>query len=270
MWALILAAGKGERMFPLTLARAKPSLPFRGTPLVRKIAAQVSPFVNRIGVNIHHLPWEVTRALEGMDILFSMEGKLLGTCGGVKRMVEAFSIKEDIMVHNGDTLFLSSYHELIETHRIGKYPITLALCPYKQGYTRMKIQGGKLVLGEGDNYYCGVAIISKEILGDLPMGKNLITDFVSRYPVGVFQGEALEFTNPASYLRAHGQGIWLEEGAEVHPLALVENSIIMRDGKVARGTAVVDSIVVRGEVPPGKVLEKEVFIDGRTYPIPTL
>ncbi len=267
MWGLILAAGQGKRMLPLTQVRAKPSLPFKGVPIVKRIVSDLTSHVEALGVNLHHLPWEVVRALEGFSLAFSLEERLLGTCGGIRKMVEVFSIREDILVQNGDSLFLSSYSDFLDTHHQGKAPITLALCPYREGYTRVSIRENRLVLGQGEHFYCGAMIISRKILEEFPPEGNLVLDFAVRHPVQGFRAEALEFTDPASYLAAHGNGLWSEEGAQVHPLALVEDSVIMRDAVVERGAAVINSIVVRGRVPAGEFIEGAIFIDGRIYPI---
>ncbi len=267
MWGLILAAGQGRRMLPLTQARAKPSLPFKGIPIIKRIASGLSLHVDHLGVNLYHLPWEVVRALEGFPLALSLEERLLGTCGGIRRMVEAFSIKDDVIVQNGDSLFLSSYSDFIETHRRGKAPITLALCPYREGYTRVSIRDNRLVLGQGGHFYCGAMIISREILGEIPPEGNLVLDFAAHHPVQGFMAQALEFTDPTSYLEAHGNRVWVEEGAQVPPLALVEASVIMRDAVVERGAAVINSIIVRGRVPAGEFIEGKIFIDGRIYPI---
>ncbi len=268
MWGVVLAAGRGERMLPISSARPKPSLPFKGTPIIRRIAESLLPHASKLVANLHHLPQEILRDLQGLDFGFSLEGTLLGTCGGLRRILNLFNIQEEILLHNGDTLLLGPYEKLINHHRSSPYPITLALCPHKPPYTPLKIEGNRLKIGEGKNFYCGAMVISPEALENLPPSGNLILDFAARFPVGAVEAEALEFTNPSSYFKAHGEGVWTEPGARIHPMALVENSIIMRDGRVERGAAVVNSVVVRGTVPPGKVLKGGIFVDGKTYPLP--
>ncbi len=268
MWGIILAAGKGHRMLPITFARPKSSLPFKGKPIIRTVAESLSKHTSRLGANLHHLPWEILKDLAGMDFVLSLEAELLGTCGGLRRMVSLFGIREDVLVQNGDTVLLTSYEEILRHHRHNPYPVTLALCPHRPPYTPIRVDGGHLKIGEGHHFYCGVMVISGEVLHKIPPSGNLVLDFAAKLPVGAVEAEVLEFTEPSGYLKAHGQGEWVEEGAKVHETALIQDSVIMRDGEVGRGAAVVNSVVVRGKVPPGEVIKGGIFIDGKVFPLP--
>jgi len=64
MKAMILAAGFGTRLFPLTIDRTKPAIPFLGKPLVGYVAEYIAKFgIKDIVVNLHHQPDSVIRAL---------------------------------------------------------------------------------------------------------------------------------------------------------------------------------------------------------------
>ena len=64
MKAMILAAGFGERLWPLTADRTKPALPVLGKPLVGYVAEYLARFgITDIIVNLHHEPDSVRRAL---------------------------------------------------------------------------------------------------------------------------------------------------------------------------------------------------------------
>src|SRR5438105_1323192 len=55
MRAMILAAGYGTRLWPLTIDRAKPAIPFMGRPLVGYVAEYLARFgFGEIAVNLHH------------------------------------------------------------------------------------------------------------------------------------------------------------------------------------------------------------------------
>ena len=61
---MILAAGFGTRLFPLTIDRTKPAIPFLGKPLVGYVAEYVAKFGFRdIIVNLHHQGESVRKAL---------------------------------------------------------------------------------------------------------------------------------------------------------------------------------------------------------------
>ena len=64
MKAMILAAGFGTRLFPLTIDRTKPAIPFLGKPLVGYVAEYLAQFgIGEVVVNLHHQPQSVRDAL---------------------------------------------------------------------------------------------------------------------------------------------------------------------------------------------------------------
>jgi NDP-sugar pyrophosphorylase family protein len=88
MKAFILAAGFGTRLFPLTIDRTKPAIPFLGKPLVGYVAEYLSRFGFRdVIVNLHHQPESVKDALGdgseyGVHIEYTLEEPdILGTSG---------------------------------------------------------------------------------------------------------------------------------------------------------------------------------------------
>ena len=90
MKAMILAAGFGTRLFPLTIDRTKPAIPFLGKPLVGYVAEYLASFgIKDVVVNLHHQPDSVIDALGdgtnfGVHIDYSREEpKILGTAGAL-------------------------------------------------------------------------------------------------------------------------------------------------------------------------------------------
>ena len=77
MKAMILAAGFGTRLFPLTIDRTKPAIPFLGKPLVGYVAEYVAKFgFKDIIVNLHHQPDSVHKALgDGSDFGVNIGGE---------------------------------------------------------------------------------------------------------------------------------------------------------------------------------------------------
>src|SRR5260370_41310327 len=75
MKAMILAAGFGTRLFPLTIDRTKPAIPFLGKPLVGYVAEYVAKFgITEVVVNLHHLPQSVIDARgNGDDFCVTIE-----------------------------------------------------------------------------------------------------------------------------------------------------------------------------------------------------
>lgn len=109
MKAMILAAGEGRRLRPLTELVPKPLLPVGGRPLiVRLIELLAAHGVREIAINVHHRPAAMIAALGdgarfGVRIVYSPEPALLGSAGGVKRMARFFGA-EPFLVLCGDVL----------------------------------------------------------------------------------------------------------------------------------------------------------------------
>jgi len=104
---MILAAGKGLRLRPLTLMKPKPALPLASIPLIRYSLSFLSRNgVSQVMVNLHHLPEGVREAVAGVDSLevhFSFEDQLLGTGGALKKVASFFDEGTFILM-NGDIL----------------------------------------------------------------------------------------------------------------------------------------------------------------------
>ena len=90
MKAMILAAGFGTRLFPLTIDRTKPAIPFLGKSLVGYVAEYIAKFgITDIVVNLHHQPQSVIDALGdgsnfGCNIEYTVEQpNILGTSGAL-------------------------------------------------------------------------------------------------------------------------------------------------------------------------------------------
>jgi len=123
MRAMILAAGLGTRLRPLTEHTPKPALPVVDVPnIVRTMAHLRRAGITEIVVNLHHRP-EVLRALLGdgaalgVSIAFSEESpEILGTGGGILR---ARSLLGDgtFCVINGDALFAPDLEAAVAAHR---------------------------------------------------------------------------------------------------------------------------------------------------------
>jgi mannose-1-phosphate guanylyltransferase len=132
MKAMVLAAGYGLRMRPLTLLRAKPVLPVLNRPLLdwtmRRLARAG---VRDVVVNLHHLPDTVTAALGdgrrfGLRLRYAREAALLGTGGGPRAVREAFG-KGPLLIVNGDVLSEIDPRRLAAVHRASGARATLAL-----------------------------------------------------------------------------------------------------------------------------------------------
>jgi len=107
MKAMILAAGKGERMRPLTLSRPKPLIEVNGRPLIEHhIRALAAAGITELVINHAWLGGQLEAALDdgrrlGVSIRFSAEGEPLETGGGIFRALPLLGSEPFVLV-NGD------------------------------------------------------------------------------------------------------------------------------------------------------------------------
>ncbi len=133
MRAMILAAGLGTRLQPLTTLRAKPALPIRGVPMIAYALAWLrANGIERVIINLHHLPDTVRHAVElwgptDLGVEYSYEPELLDTGGGIRRVVEFLRESDPAIVIAGDMLFDLDLGAEIELHRERRRRATLLL-----------------------------------------------------------------------------------------------------------------------------------------------
>ncbi len=121
MKAMILAAGRGTRLKPLTDTTPKTMIPFAGHPLLEHIIKLLAQHgFDELVINLHHLPTAIQNyfgdgARWGVRITYSPERELLGTAGAVRHMAHHFD--EPFLVYYGDNLTNFDLTELWETHQ---------------------------------------------------------------------------------------------------------------------------------------------------------
>jgi len=129
--AMILAAGEGTRLRPLTDDTPKCMLPVGNTPvIVHQLRWLKSYGVRKVAVNLHYKGDMIKDRIGegtdfGLDISYSPEETLLGTAGGVKRM-QAFFNKAFYLVY-GDTISDVNLLSMLEFHRFKKALMTIVL-----------------------------------------------------------------------------------------------------------------------------------------------
>lgn len=120
---MLLAAGLGTRLRPLTDLRPKPIVPVANRPLAGFAMEHLARSGVRVIVaNTHAEPALVEPALKaacpsGVDLRFSRENKLLGTGGGLRRARQSFDEPQgSIIVMNADTLFAPDLRSAYAEH----------------------------------------------------------------------------------------------------------------------------------------------------------
>lgn len=234
MRAMILAAGLGLRMRPLSTLKPKPALPVRGIPVIGYALALLARHgVREVIINVHHLPEAIEAAArefcpEGLSLHFSPESELLGTGGGI-RQAEAFLRGSDpCLILGGDMILDADLSALVEVHRRHGSAVTLLLRDDPRGATfgtigvdgegRIRRIGDRFDLGgEKDaGLYAHATVVGRQALDTLPSTRvfSHLADWIApRLAAGAadIRGEiepAASFTwepvgTPAEYLAAN-------------------------------------------------------------------
>lgn len=150
---LVLTAGLGTRLRPLTYVRAKPAVPVNGEPLARRVIRWLSTQgIGDLILNLHHHPASVTAVVgDGADlgtrVRYSWEQPILGSAGGVRHALPllAEADRDRILLINGDTLTDLRISPLLAAHEASGATVTLAVIPNP----RPDIYGGVQVSDEG-------------------------------------------------------------------------------------------------------------------------
>ncbi len=121
MKAMILAAGGGTRLYPLTFSLPKPMAPVVNRPVMEHIIRHLSKHgFKDIVINLHNFPQAIEDYFKdgsklGVKITYSHEAKPLGTAGGVKNVEHLF--KDTFLVIGGDDLCDVNITSLVEFHK---------------------------------------------------------------------------------------------------------------------------------------------------------
>ena len=181
--ALVLTAGLGSRLRPLTDRRAKPALPVGEEALVCRVLRRLAAEGIREAIlNLHHLPATVARAVgdgggTGVRVRYSWEQpRLLGSAGGIRHALPLVE-GETLLVVNGDSMCDLPLSALVEDHRATGALVTLGLMPHPA----LRKYGGVLLSADGvvggfagraselpTWHYPGIQVVQREAFDGLP------------------------------------------------------------------------------------------------------
>lgn len=136
MKAILLAAGKGERLGEVTKHTPKPMIKIKNKPILEHDIEWLKSYkVKEIYINLHHLPDLIKNYFKdgrrwGLKIFYSYEPEILGTAGAIKRVVNKFKLQEDrFLVIYGDNFFPIDYNleDFIKFHIKKRALVTVGL-----------------------------------------------------------------------------------------------------------------------------------------------
>lgn len=290
---LVLTAGFGTRLRPLTLVRAKPAIPVGGEPMIRRIIRSLaSSGVTELVLNLHYLPSTITAVVgDGSDlqarVRYSWEQpRILGSAGGPRLALDIIGADTFVIV-NGDTLTDLDLGPMAEAHARSGALVTLALVP-----NRHPEQYGGVRLGTGDriagftprgsatpsHHFIGVQIVQAEALRSLAPGApassigGLYDSLIQTDPQRVcgFVCDAAfwdvgtpadYWTTSAAFSSSGSTGTIYGRHPRVSSSARVTRSIVWDDVEVGPGATLDECIVTDGVVvSPGSAYRRSILV----------
>jgi NDP-sugar pyrophosphorylase family protein len=295
MRAMILAAGYGTRLWPLTVDRTKPAIPFLGRPLAGYVAEYLARYgYGDIVVNLHHRPESVREALGdgrrfGVRLQYVLEPEILGTSGALDN---ARPLLEDgtFVVVNGKIVTDIDLAAALETHRKTDALATLVLRPNssRERFSIMETQDGMVTRFGGmpdpaiqgspiPLMFTGIQILEPRIFSYIPRGvfSHSTTEV---YPKAIAAGERIaahiaegmwyEVSTLQRYLDIslalladEGRTIQTGAGGCIAPGASVEQAVLWDRVIVSDGARVRHAVLADGvEVADGETIENAVVV----------
>jgi len=295
MKGMILAAGYGERLWPLTADQTKPALPVLGKPLVGYVAEYMARYgINEVLVNLHHRPESVRAALGdgssfGVRLRYVHEPVILGTSGALDNARDLLT-GDTFVVINGKIITDIDLNPAFETHRRTKALATLVLMENtkRERFSIVETRDGLVTefgrmpdpsaAGSASPLmFTGIQILEPRIFDYIPRGVfSHSTTHV--YPHAIAKGEPIaahvadgrwyELSTLRRYLdislallEAQGRDVFASENVTIEPGAEVRESILWNDVVIRkdahlRRTVLGDGVVV----PPNEHLRDAIVV----------
>jgi mannose-1-phosphate guanylyltransferase len=236
MNAMILAAGLGTRLRPLTDRIPKPAVPFLNVPLLlynEYLLRQLH--FDKIVVNTHHLPKQIENVASRFavrNVIFSHEAPhILGSGGGIWKAQSHLTGQGDFIVCNGDSVLLPKEKELLpnflKAHRASGALATVMVMKHPEvgrQFNGVWLDSSNRLVGLGKTevapdtrgyHFIGIMALSEKIFDYLPPGESNV--FHDAILPALARGEKV-FGYPA-------QVEWFETGDEISYLAATKSVV---------------------------------------------
>jgi mannose-1-phosphate guanylyltransferase len=304
--ALVLTAGLGTRLRPLTDVRAKPAIPVAGEPMIRRIVAWLASHgVDDLVLNLHHRPETITAVVgDGSDlsvrVRYSWEPRILGSAGGPRLALPIIGARgaETFFIINGDTLTDVDLSRLAAAHGESGALVTLALVPNREflRYGGVQLDDERSVVGfaprgpsaAGSYHYVGTQITEAAVFEPLSPGEPAssiggVYDALIASRPGAIRGFVCDGafwdvgttadywrTSQAFLANAGAAGPMVGRNARIDATAQVTRSILWDDVEIGPN-AVIDACIItdRVRVPAGATYRRAILIcrDGSDEPV---
>jgi len=227
---MVLCAGLGTRLRPLTEILPKPAVPLLGQPLVHyALALLADAGARRAVVNVHHRSeLMAAAALEagaalGLPVAISREPVLAGTGGALREARTLLAGASEVLLLNGDVLFDADLAGALDAHRRSGALATMVLAPMPPGaaYAAVEVDGGgavRRIAGEGPGgpgltplHFTGAHVLSPALLEAVPdepfacdVNRHVYPPLLDGRVRGALdRGAWMDLGDAAGYLAAH-------------------------------------------------------------------
>jgi NDP-sugar pyrophosphorylase family protein len=261
--ALVLTAGLGTRLDPLTRLVAKPAVPLGRLTLIERVLAWTKrQGVEDVVLNLHHLPPTLTGIVGdgahlGLRVRYSWEQPVLGSAGGPRHALPLFS-GDPVLIVNGDTLTDFDLAPMLAAHLQSGADVTLAVVPNPapDHYNGMTLDADRVTgfvprgQAAGSWHFIGVQFARRRVFEGLVDGvpaetiagiyRDIVADGDGRIRAWKATTRFIDVGTPCDYLRA-------VLAFENEPRAGVTRSAIWPEARLAADVAL-DHCVVAGPV----------------------
>ena len=262
---MILAAGLGTRLRPLTSNRPKALVPIGNKPIIDRLIRYLKVHhISEVVVNAHHHPQQVVKHLSGgkpfgIDIDVRIEPEILGTGGGIKN-TEDFWDADPFCVINGDILTNIDLGEAFKVHRENGSLATLILHSYRP-FNQVQIDNHLNITDiASENHtgrlaFTGIHIIEPGLLDYIPSGA--FSNIIDCYRELIRSGKPIRaHLSKGHYWRDIGT---LNSYVIANKESLKENSFLIAPGcRIHRSAKLKDWVIIGKK----SSLEKDVEIRG--------
>ena len=291
--ALVLTAGLGTRLRPLTLVRAKGAVPVNGEPLARRVASWLAANgYSDLVFNLHHQPASIAACLGdgsdlGVRVRYSWEQPVLGSAGGPRHALPLLTDdgRERFLIVNGDTLTDVDLGAIERVHEASGAMVTMALIPNPapEKYGGVVVDGewvrGFTRAGSGRTSYHFVGVQVAQAEAFRPLEDNVVAESVNwLYPqmlaerpntIAAFISNATfrDIGTPADCLRTSHELAAIEgersigRGTRVDPTAVIQGTSLWDDVTVGARAHLIDCIVADGtHIPDDSRFERSAIV----------
>ena len=297
MKAMILAAGFGTRLKPLTNDLPKPLFPILNQPILEHTLQFLrSQNIQDIAINLHHKPEKIINYFGdgkkfGVNLHYSLEEKILGTAGGIKKL-QSFFKDDSFYVINSDVLADINLKDVMRFHKEKKSKLTLVVRKVSNTNKYQSIlrsDQGRIINFLGHSItnsknstqvmFTGIQILEPDIFSRIPENKfcgttedvfpKMIMDGLPAYGY-LHKGYWIDIGTRETYIKAHADvldgGLVLKTHPSLNP---EENSTIPpvhigKDCKITQEAKVGPNVVLGNNcyLYPGAVVKNSILWPG--------